>query len=119
MSLDEAVAYGLVHNQNLLNAKLDVEAAEGFVKENIATGYPQISANIDVADNFELPTSFVPGEFFGGQPGEYVPVQFGTKFSGNATISGTQMVFDGVFFVGLKAAKTYQELSTKVSVQLG
>jgi len=113
MSLDEAVAYGLVHNQNLLNAKLDVESAEGFVKENIATGYPQISANIDVADNFELPTSFVPGEFFGGQPGEYVPVQFGTKFSGNATISGTQMVFDGVFFVGLKAAKTYQELSTK------
>ena len=117
MSLDEAVQYALVHNQTLLNAKLDVTAAEGFVKENIASGLPQINANIDLADNFELPTSFVPGEFFGGAPGEFIPVQFGTKYSGNATLSATQMVFDGVFFVGLEAAKTYQELSSKAQVQ--
>ena len=113
MSLQEAIEYALVYNQNLLNAKLDVTAAEGMVGENIASGLPQISATIDVADNFELPTSFVPGEFFGGQPGEFVPVQFGTKYSGNATISARQMVFDGVFFVGLQAAKTYKELSIK------
>jgi outer membrane protein len=113
MSLQEAIEYALVHNQNLLNAKLDVTAAEGMVGENIASGLPQISANIDVADNFELPTSFVPGEFFGGNQGEFIPVKFGTKYSGNAVISGTQMVFDGVFFVGLEAAKTYQQLSVK------
>ena len=113
MSLQQAIEYALINNQNLLNAKLDVAAAEGMVGENIASGLPQISANVDVADNFELPTSFVPGEFFGGQPGEFIPVQFGTKFSGNAVVSASQMVFDGVFFVGLEAAKTYKELSVK------
>ena len=113
MSLQEAIEYALVYNQTLLNAKLDVDAADGRVKENIATGLPQISGVIDIADNFELPTSFVPGEFFGGQPGEFVPVQFGTKYSGNAVLSGSQMIFDGVFFVGLEAAKTFKELSVK------
>lgn len=114
MSLKEAIDFALLHNQNILNAQLDVVAAEGLVKENIATGMPQINGNIDLADNFELPTSFLPAEFFpGGTPGEKVPIQFGTKYSGNAVLSASQMVFDGVFFVGLEAAKTYQELSTK------
>jgi outer membrane protein TolC len=103
----------LVHNQNILNAQLDIVAAEGFVKENFASGLPQINGGINLADNFELPTSFLPAEIIGGPPGESVPIQFGTKYSGNATISARQMVFDGVFFVGLEAAKTFQELSTK------
>jgi outer membrane protein len=116
MSLQETVDYALINNKNILNAALDIDAAEGLVKQNIATGFPQIDGNIDVADNFELPTSFLPGEIV-GMPGELVPVQFGTKYSGNATISATQMVFDGVFFVGLVAAKTYQELSTKAHIK--
>ena len=103
MSLKEAIEYALVNNQNILNAQLDIVAAEGITKENIAVGLPQVNGSIDLADNFSLPTSFLPGEII-GQPGELVPVQFGTKYSGNAAISATQMVFDGVFFVGLKAA---------------
>ncbi len=117
-SLQEAIDYALVHNQNILNAQLDVEAAEGVVKENIATGFPQVNISVDLADNFELPTSFLPSEFFpGAPPGEQVPIQFGTKYSGNATLSATQMVFDGVFFVGLEAARTYQQLSTKEHIK--
>ena len=118
ISLQEAVDYALVHNQNILNAQLDVVSAEAFVKENIATGLPQINGNIDLADNFELPTSFLPAEFFpGGTPGEKLPVQFGTKYSGNAVIDANQMLFDGVFFVGLEAARTFQKLSTKEHVK--
>ena len=114
MSLQEAVDYGLVHNQYILNAKLDMVSAQAVTKEYIAAGLPQITASIDIADNFELPTSFLPAEFFGGGSGDpAIPVQFGTKYSGNATISATQMVFDGVFFVGLEAARTFQELSSK------
>lgn len=113
ISLQEAVDYALVHNQNILNAKLDMVSAEAVVKEYIAAGLPQITGSIDVADNFKLPVSFLPAEFVGGTPGETVPISFGTKYSGNATISATQMVFDGVFFVGLEASRTFQELSSK------
>jgi len=117
MSVQEAVDYALVHNQNILNAQLDVVAAEGFVKENIATGFPQVNANIDLGNNIELPTSFLDSGFFGGTEGERFPVQFGTKFSGNATLTANQMVFDGVFFVGLEAARTFQALSTKNQIK--
>jgi len=117
LSLKQAIDYALVHNQNLLNKALDVESAEAFVKENISTGLPQISANIDLSDNFELPTTFLPAEVLGGSAGEFIPVKFGTNYSGNATVGLTQMVFDGVFFIGLEAARTFQELSTKEHIQ--
>ncbi len=114
MSLQQATDYALEHNQTILNAQLDIDVAEGVVKENIATGLPQINANLDLAYNFALPVSFLPSEFIpGAPPGEQVAVAFGTKYSGNASVGASQMVFDGVFFVGLEAAKTYKELSTK------
>jgi outer membrane protein len=113
-SLQQANEYALEHNQSILNAQLDIEVAEGVVKENIATGLPQINANVDLAYNFSLPVSFLPSEFIpGAPPGEQVAIEFGTKYSGNASIGANQMIFDGVFFVGLEAAKTYRELSTK------
>jgi len=114
MSLQEATKYALENNQKILNAQLDIAVAEGVVQENIATGMPQINANLDLAYNFALPVSFLPSEFIpGAPPGEQVAIEFGTKYSGNASVGATQMVFDGVFFVGLEAAKTYKELSTK------
>ncbi len=117
MSLNQAVEYALVHNQHILNAKLDIVAAESVVKQIISTGLPQINGNINLANNFELPTSFLPAEIVGGPPGESVPVQFGTAFSGNATVNIQQMLFNGDFFVGMEAAKTYKELSTKGNIK--
>ncbi len=113
LSLDQAIEYALSHNQNVANAGLQVAAAEGFVKENIATGFPQINGSVDLSDNFNLPITYLPAEIVGGPPGEYVPVQFGTRYSGNANLNVTQMVFDGVFFVGLEAARTFKERTEK------
>ena len=129
MSLDEAIAYALEHNPNVVSAQLGVEIADGRVSQNIATGMPQISGNIDLANNFELPTSFLPNfitpsvygvllqeGLISSEPptsSELVPVQFGTKYSGSATLTLNQMIFDGSFFVGLDAAKAYKDLTGK------
>lgn len=117
ISLQDAINYALTHNQNILNAKLNIEASEAVVKLNITTGMPQINGSVDLSDNFELPTSFLPAEIVGGPAGTHLPVQFGTAYSGNAVVAANQMVFDGVFFVGLEAAKTYKELSTKAHIK--
>lgn len=129
MSLEEAINYALEHNPSIVNAQLEVGIADGRVSQNIATGMPQITGGIDIANNFELPTSFIPdfispsvyGVLF--QEGviqpkplpdpQLFPAQFGTKYSGSATITLNQMIFDGSFFVGLDAAKTYKELTGK------
>jgi len=112
MSLQQAIDYALENNPTIINAKLAENIADSRVSENIATGMPQINGGIDIANNFELPTSFLPGTIV-GSPDPEVPIQFGTRYSGSATLSLSQMIFDGSFFVGLEGAKTYRELSIK------
>ena len=116
LSLQQAIEYALQYNPSVINAKLAEEISEGKVSETIATGMPQINGGLDLSNNFELPTSFLPGEII-GMPGEDVPVQFGTRYSGSATLSLSQMIFDGSFFVGLEGAKTYKQLTQKELVK--
>ncbi|MDQ3110959.1 MAG: TolC family protein [Bacteroidota bacterium] len=112
-SLRQCVDFALLHNSGVQNVLLDQVAADHKVKEVIGAGLPQISASGQVQDFLEIPTSLIPGEFFGGQPGTYIPVQFGTKYNASVGFSATQLVFNGSYFVGVQAAKLYQELAQK------
>jgi outer membrane protein TolC len=42
---------------------------------------------------------------------EFMEAQFGTEYNTTAQLSASQLIFDGSYFVGLKAAKAYVELS--------
>jgi outer membrane protein len=44
-------------------------------------------------------------------------VQFTPPYLGNAAVSLNQMIFDGSFFVGLEAARTYTQLSRKEHIK--
>ncbi len=114
-SLQEAIDFAIENNINMKNSKESVEAAEARVKELLGSGLPQLSASGTVIDNYIIPTSFIPAIIFdpNAQPGELVGVQFGTQYTGNAGINLQQMIFNGSYFVGLKASKTYTELSRK------
>ena len=57
--------------------------------------------------------SVVPAEFFGGNPGEFVEVAFGTKQNMNARASLNQLIFDGSYIVALQASKTYLDFYEK------
>ncbi|MGB5928933.1 MAG: TolC family protein, partial [Cyclobacteriaceae bacterium] len=52
-----------------------------------------------------------------GEPGEDLILAFGTKYDGTAAINVSQLIFDGSYFVGLRAARTYRELSAKESIR--
>jgi outer membrane protein TolC len=112
-SLQQCVDFALQHNTSVQNVTLDQVAAQDKVKELIGVGVPQISASGQIQDFLEIPTSLIPGEFFGGQPGTYIPVQFGTKYNATASFSATQLVFNGSYFVGLRAANLYKDLALK------
>ncbi|CAM4029412.1 TolC family protein [Flavobacterium antarcticum] len=106
-SLEEAINYAIEHNYSSINASRDIDAAKQKKWETTAAGLPQISAGIDYTNNFELQKSLVPAEFFGGQPGEFAELAFGTKHSMNARSQLTQIIFDGSYIVALQASKTY------------
>lgn len=112
-NLEECIEYAFEHQYTVKNAELDVEMAESEVKETIGMGLPQVNGNVNFQDYLKLPTQLIPGEFFGGEPGTYIPVQFGTQFSLSYGLEATQLLFDGSYFVGLQASKVYKDLSIK------
>lgn len=110
-SLQQAIDFASENNPNLKNARIGIKSAEAKVGETVASGLPQLSGSADLSNNYIIPTSFLPAQVFGGPPGEYVGVKFGTRYVGRATLNVDQMIFNGSYFVGLKASRTYTELS--------
>lgn len=132
-TLDECVQYALENSTSIKNAVLDEQIANARVKETRGIGLPQIDANIGLLHNQKLPRFyaqyFAPKEgeetLFdlsgvpGIQEGDVVALQnfFQLKSSGNATVSVNQILFNGSYLVGLKAANAYRELSIRSTRQ--
>jgi outer membrane protein len=112
-SLQQAISYAQSHQISIKNAKIDEQIAINTVKKTIGIGLPQVSANATFQDFLKVPTSLVPGEFFGEPAGTLIPVQFGVKYNSGVGLEVNQLLFDGSYLVGLQASKTYKELSVK------
>jgi outer membrane protein TolC len=106
-SLEQAISHALSNNYSAVNANRDIAMAKKKKWETTAMGLPQISAGLDYQNNFELQKSLIPAQFFGGQPGEFAEVAFGTKHNMNARGTWSQIIFDGSYIVALQASKTY------------
>jgi outer membrane protein TolC len=111
LSLQEAIDYALENNRTAKNAQRDIQAAKQQKWETIASGLPQLSATIDYNHWLKQQVSLIPAEFFGGNPGEFTEVAFGTKQTMNATATLNQKIFDGSYLVGLQSAKVFLEIS--------
>lgn len=111
-SLKDAILYAQTHQVNVLNAQIDEQIAKNRVKQTTGIGLPQVSASVNFQDFLKVPTSLIPGEIF-GQPGQKIPVKFGVKYNSSVGLEASQLLFDGSYLVGLQAARTYKELSSK------
>ncbi|WP_207512099.1 TolC family protein [Longitalea luteola] len=112
-SAKQAVDYAMKNSVNVRNALKDVEIQLQTNREITAAAYPQLSGNVNVTDYLKLPTQLIPAEFFGGAAGEFIPVQFGTKWSGTYGATLNQILFDGQVFVGLQARAASIEYAEK------
>jgi outer membrane protein len=128
-TLDESIKYALENSYTVKNAFLDEESAKAKVKETIGIGLPQIDGAAGVQYNPQLSRFFStytgPGGFIdlsgvpGIQPGDVVAAQnfFQLKSNGDVSVSVNQILFNGSYLVGLKAASSYKELSVKMKGQ--
>jgi len=112
-TLQQAIDYAFQNQTNVKNAVLDEAIAKQKVKEITGMGLPQVNSSADVKDFLNIPTSVVPGDFFGGPPGSLFPVQFGTQYQSSAGIDASQLLFSGDYFLGVKASKAFVELSER------
>ncbi|SRX52840.1 TolC family protein [Aequorivita sp. CIP111184] len=110
-SLEEAVTFALDSNYTSINAQRDIAKAIKQKWETTAQGLPQIDGSISYNNNLKQPVSLIPAEFGGGEPGTFVPITFGTKQNANAVATLNQLIFDGSYLVGIKAAKAFLRYS--------
>jgi len=131
-SVEDAIKYAQENSISVQQSKLDLDRSKQQVREYTSIGLPQASINAEYNYNINLPTQLLPDfltpavvgtlEAFQLVPagtganlpeGQPQPVQFGTKNSLRAGFSVNQLVFDGSYFVGLKAAKGLVQMTTK------
>lgn len=114
LTLQEALNYSLENNVNVKNAQLETLISKATVKETTAEGLPQVNGSYEFNYNPSIPVMFLPNEPPFGDPsipGDVIPARFGLSYSSSLGANLRQMIFDGSFFVGLRAAKTYRQLT--------
>lgn len=116
-TVQDCVNYAYEHQDSVVNANLDIKSAEYKVKETIGIGLPQVSGTASFQDYLKIPTTLLPGEIFGQPAGTFIPVQFGVKYQSSVGVNADQILFDGSYLVGLKASKTYKELSIRSHIR--
>ncbi|WP_299665908.1 TolC family protein [uncultured Polaribacter sp.] len=132
LSLEEAINFALENSYNTQAARNDMNAAKEKVWETTTIGLPQVNAKVDYQNFLKQPVSLLPAAAFDNTtstvetvedyfdlernrdptaPDGFIPVVFGTKQNVNASVTLTQLLFDGSYLVGLQAAKTFLKIS--------
>ncbi|MEH6703336.1 MULTISPECIES: TolC family protein [Galbibacter] len=106
-SMEEAVNFALDSSYTAINSRREIAKSIKKKWETTAAGLPQIDGVVDYQNQLKQPVTLIPGEIAGGAPGSFVPVVFGTKQNMSLTGTLTQLIFDGSYLVGLKAAKVF------------
>ncbi|RYU83700.1 TolC family protein [Hymenobacter persicinus] len=147
LTLQQAIEYAIKNKSSLLATRLGEQTAAARVGEIRAAGLPQVNVAANLADNFKLQKSLVDFGALGGgssatqlsaadinaaQNGQTVNLKtvtvasdpvppqafaFGLQYAGNTSASVSQLLFDGSYLIGLKAAKVYTELAKKQTQQ--
>lgn len=102
LSAQQAVAYALKNSSKVKNALTGIKIQLQTNRDVTSAALPQISGYVSGTNYMDIPTQLIPGEFF-GQPGTYLPVQFGTRYNVLYGVELKQLLFDGQVFVGLQA----------------
>lgn len=114
LNLKQALEYALENNVDAKNARLELLVAETTVKEELSKGLPQVNGSFNLNYNPQIQVVFLPNEPPFGNPdidSDVIPARFGVSYQSGLGVTASQMIFDGSFFVGLRAAKTLRELT--------
>ncbi len=111
-NLTECIDFALQHQRSMKNARLDRQMAMEEVAENKAKFLPHAHINGSFINNLKLATTLMP-DFSSGDLTHKIPVQFGNRYTSSLTGQVDQTILNSNYFIGLKAAKVFTDLSTK------
>jgi outer membrane protein TolC len=110
MSLKQSVQYALKENTDIKKQNLAILRSRYQVQETTSHLFPQLSATGQFTDNLKLQEQLLPGEIF-GQPGTFIPVEFGVQYSIPLNAKWNQVLYDKAYFTAIQQSKTAEQLS--------
>lgn len=135
-TLEQCIEYALANSVPIKNAVVEEKIADARVKETRGIGLPQINGSVSLQHNQKLPpffATYATAQGFAGKdeqgnnvldlpglaPTDVVasPNFFQLPSNGNAALSINQILFNGSYLVGLKAANAYRALSIRSTRQ--
>ncbi len=109
LSMQQALDLAARQSYQVQVSEIEAQKARERIKEVTAMGLPQINGSVSLQNYIDVPTQVVPN-FFGGEP-ELIEVQFGVPWTANAGVRLDQLIFDGSYLLGLKAAREVRKQS--------
>lgn len=125
-SLEEAIAFAQQNSFDVQLDKLNIADAEAQIDGYYAIGLPKVNANAAYQYAIEIPTQVLP-DFI--SPSVYnvlfdedllqrrdleinrgIPAQFGVPHTLDLGVELQTLIFDGSYFVGLRAQRLYRQL---------
>ena len=114
MTLEQSIEYALANNTGIKNAYLNIADAEQQINERKATGIPQINGSVAYQRYLQLPVQPLPNALVDFirllNPNGEVETEgsFFLKNNFNAGLNLETMIFEGSYFVALRAARAYR-----------
>ena len=108
LGLRDAVSIALEHNQQLINARLNVRQADAQVQEAWGYALPALDFQGQYTRALKKPVFYLPAEFLGGKPTDPpAAVRVGSDHSINLALNARQTLFNASVITGVGASRTY------------
>lgn len=134
LTMQEAISYAIKNNYENSKASNDIKAARKRKWETTTMGLPQISGKLDYQNWLKQRVSVFPASFsdpfsqlryldkfynleglkkteLPPAPTQGAAIPIGAKQTLDASVTLSQLIFDGSYIVGLQSAKTYMKIS--------
>jgi outer membrane protein len=120
LSLQDAMDFAVKNNVTAKNARLDVLIQKAKNAEVTGIALPQIKGEGKFTQFTDPQVSFFPATLLDAfnppgtppsPPGSFIPVTFTPVYATSATVSGSQILFDGSVMVALQARKAIIKLT--------
>ncbi len=103
LGLEDAKAYAVQFNKNILNSSLAVQKSQEQLRETIAAGLPQMNATADYNNALGAEITF---QLDPNGPPAKIPINPTSTFN----LRATQLIFSANYIVGVQTSKLYEQL---------
>nr|WP_262914632.1 TolC family protein [Pontibacter vulgaris] len=110
LNLQQAVSYALENNESIKKASNDELSSKYMINEARSNGLPQVDIKGTAVRTLEKQMIALPADFNPEKNGKPLIKPMGTDNTVQAGISVSQLLFSKSYFVGLKAARTAEDV---------